>query len=60
MVKRLSDCPEAYSLGDLCDSLNFVQLIKTPILAASNASLVVDSGVEEMHICNHLQKLLAL
>lgn len=61
----LSNCPEAHSLGDLCDSLNLKQLIKTPTrvtsqssslidaILASDASLVVDSGMEEMHISDH-------
>ena len=61
----LSDCPEAHSLSDLCDSLNLTQLIKTPtrvtsqssslidVISASDASLVVDSGVEETHIGDH-------
>ncbi|XP_068680135.1 uncharacterized protein [Montipora foliosa] len=61
----LSDCPEAHSLGDLCDSLNLTQLIKTPtrvtsqssslidVILTSDASLVVDSGVEETHISDH-------
>ena len=62
----LSDCSEAHSLSDLCDSLNLTQLIKTPtrvtsqssslidVILASDASLVVDSGVEETYIGNNL------
>ena len=38
----LSDCPEAHSLGDLCDSLNLTQLIKTPTRVTSQSSSLID------------------
>ena len=34
----LSDCSEAHSLGDLCDSLNLTQPIKTPARVKSQSS----------------------
>ena len=61
----LKNCPEAHALGDLCDSLNLTQLIKTPtrvtpqssslidVILASDAGLVAESGVEETHISDH-------
>lgn len=61
----LSDCLEVYFLGDLCDSLNFMQFIKIfirvifqfllfiDVILVFDVSLVVDSGVEEMYISDY-------